>query len=66
MKKLIGLGLLMLTGLTAFAAPARTMAVHKTAYVAVHKHGRKTMRRAVKRTAVKKTQIRYSRQRFNR
>jgi hypothetical protein len=59
MKKLIGLGLLMLTGLTAFAAPARTVAVKKTAYVAAHKHGRKTMRRGVK-----KTHARFTRQRF--
>ena len=56
MKKAIGLAVLMLTGLTAFAAPlarneARAEGFHKTAIVAHKSHGRKGMHRGVKKTA---------------
>ena len=54
MKKTIGLALLLLTGLTAFAAPvARTESFHKTVVVA-HKSARKGGHHRV----VRKTQLR--------
>ena len=54
MKKTIGLALLLLTGLTAFAAPvARTEGFHKTAVVA-----HKNFRKGGHHRGVKKTQLR--------
>ena len=58
MKKTIGLALLLLSGLTAFAAPlARTEGFQKTAIVA-HKHSRKSGRRIVRKSSFRKTNFR--------
>jgi hypothetical protein len=59
MKKTIGLALLLLSGMTAFAAPlARTEGFQKTAIVA-HKQTRKSgHRRGVKKAGIRKANYR--------
>lgn len=57
MKKFTAIAVLMLTGLSAFAAPISRQAVaasnfHKTVVVA-HKNGRKTHRRMVKKVVLR-------------
>ena len=65
MKKVIGLAVLMLTGLTAFAAPAARPAVYQKTAIVAHKNGRArkgSHRRTVKKVMmIRKAQSRYHR-----